>query len=123
MLDTNWQKLYEAAILEINPDKVVTLIEAAERAIVEHESRPDVTQLERRKLADARSMQQNYFARETGCICGVPAQTTTIRLRNSQPCTCPSPRKISRMRACRLSYSDHWSAVMPTKIAVRAFVC
>jgi hypothetical protein len=56
MLDTNWQKLYEAAILEINLDKVVTLIEAAERAIVEHESRPDVTQLERRKLADARSM-------------------------------------------------------------------
>jgi hypothetical protein len=35
---------------------MVTLIEAAERAIVEHESRPDVTQLERRKLADARSM-------------------------------------------------------------------
>ena len=37
MLDTNWQKLYEAAILEISPDKVVTLIEAAERAIVEQE--------------------------------------------------------------------------------------
>jgi hypothetical protein len=35
-------------------------------------------------------------------------QTTgTIRLRNFQPCTCPSPRKISKMRACRLSYSDH----------------
>jgi hypothetical protein len=56
MLDTSWQKLYEAAILEINPDELVTLIEAAERAIVEQESRPDVTQLERRKLADARSM-------------------------------------------------------------------
>jgi hypothetical protein len=56
MLYTNWQKLYEAAILEINPDKLVTLIEAAERAIVEQESRPDITQLERRKLADARSM-------------------------------------------------------------------
>jgi hypothetical protein len=56
MLDTNWQKLYEAAMLELNPDKLVTLIEAAERAIVEQELRPDVTQLERRKLADARSM-------------------------------------------------------------------
>jgi hypothetical protein len=56
MLDTNWQKLYEAAMLELNPDKLVTLIEAAEWAIVEQESRPDVTQLERRKLADARSM-------------------------------------------------------------------
>jgi hypothetical protein len=56
MFDTKWQKLYEAAILEINPDKVVTLIEAAERAIVEQESRPDIAQLERRKLADARSM-------------------------------------------------------------------
>ena len=67
MLDTNWQKLYEAAILEINPDKVVTLIEAAERAIVEHESRPDVTQLERRKLSDARSR-------------SVTVSITTIRL-------------------------------------------
>jgi hypothetical protein len=56
MLDTNWQKLYEAAMLELNPDKLVTLIEAAERAIVEQESRPDVTQLERHKLADTRSM-------------------------------------------------------------------
>jgi hypothetical protein len=56
MFDTSWQKLYEAAILEVNPDKVVTLIEAAERAIVDQESRPDVTQLERRKLTDARSM-------------------------------------------------------------------
>jgi hypothetical protein len=56
MLDTNWQKLYEAAMLEINPDELPTRIEAAERAIVEQESRPDITQLERRKLADARSM-------------------------------------------------------------------
>jgi hypothetical protein len=56
MLDTNWQKLYEAAILEIDPDKMVTLIEAAEQAIAQQESSPDVTQLERRKFADARSM-------------------------------------------------------------------
>jgi hypothetical protein len=56
MLYTNWQKLYEAAMLEINPDELPTRIEAAERAIVEQESRPDITQLERRKLADARSM-------------------------------------------------------------------
>jgi len=56
MLDRNWLKLYEAAMLEINPDKLVTLIEAAERAIDEQESRPDITQLERLKLADARPM-------------------------------------------------------------------
>jgi hypothetical protein len=56
MLDTSWQKLYEAAILEINPDKVVMLIEAAERAIAQRESLVDITELERRKLADARSM-------------------------------------------------------------------
>jgi len=43
MLDRNWLKLYEAAMLEINPDKLVTLIEAAERAIDEQESRPDIT--------------------------------------------------------------------------------
>jgi hypothetical protein len=56
MLDTSWQKLYEAAILEINPDRVVMLIEAAERAIAQRESLVDITELERRKLADARSM-------------------------------------------------------------------
>jgi hypothetical protein len=56
MPDRNWQKLYEAAMLELNPDKLATLVQMAERAIVEQESRPDVTQLERRKLADARSM-------------------------------------------------------------------
>ena len=52
----DWQKLYEAAMLEMNPDKLAICIGAAERAIVEQESRPDITQLERRKLADARSM-------------------------------------------------------------------
>ena len=52
----NWQKLYEAAMLEMNPDKLAFCIGAAERAIAEQESRPDVTQLERRKLTDARSM-------------------------------------------------------------------
>jgi hypothetical protein len=56
MLDTNWQKLYEAAMLEINPDKLPTRIEAAEQAIAQRESLVDITELERRKLADARSM-------------------------------------------------------------------
>jgi hypothetical protein len=56
VLDMNWLKLYQAAILEINPDELPTRIEAAEQAIVEQESRPDITELERRKLADARSM-------------------------------------------------------------------
>src|SRR5437660_4570608 len=45
------------------------------------------------------------------------------RLSECQP-ACPSPRKISRMRACRLSYSRASTAVMPTKIAsARAFAC
>src|SRR5207244_7913475 len=56
MLDTNWQKLYEAAILEINPDKLVTRIGAAEQAIAQREPLLDITELERHKLADARSM-------------------------------------------------------------------
>ncbi|PYT57142.1 MAG: hypothetical protein DMG46_15165 [Acidobacteria bacterium] len=56
MLDTNWMKLYEAAILEINPDNLLTRIGAAEQAIAQRESLVDITELERRKLADARSM-------------------------------------------------------------------
>jgi hypothetical protein len=56
MPDTDWLKLYEAAILEINPDKLAICIGAAEQAIAERESRPGITQLELRKLADARSM-------------------------------------------------------------------
>jgi hypothetical protein len=56
MLDTNWLKLYEAAILELNPDKLATCIGTAEQAITQQESSPDVTQLERCKLDDARSM-------------------------------------------------------------------
>jgi hypothetical protein len=56
VLDTNWLKLYEAAILELNPEKLVTCIGAAEQAIAQQESSPDVTRLERRKLEDARSM-------------------------------------------------------------------
>jgi hypothetical protein len=56
MLDTNWQKLYEAAILEINPDKLAICIGAAEQAIAERESLVDTTELERRKLEDARSI-------------------------------------------------------------------
>ena len=56
MLDTNWMKLYEAAILEINPDNLLTRIGAAEQAIAQRESVVDTTELERRKLADARLM-------------------------------------------------------------------
>jgi hypothetical protein len=52
----DWQKLYEAVMLEPNPDKLVALIGAAEQAIAQRESRPDITEPERRKLADARSM-------------------------------------------------------------------
>ncbi len=35
MLDTNWLKLYEAAMLEMNPDKLATCIGAAEQAIAQ----------------------------------------------------------------------------------------
>ena len=52
----DWQKLYEAAMLEMNPDKLATCIGAAEQAIAQRESLVDITDLERRKLADARSM-------------------------------------------------------------------
>ena len=52
----NWQKLYEAAMLEMNPDKLVTCIGAAEQAIAQRESLVDITELERRRLADACSM-------------------------------------------------------------------
>ena len=52
----DWQKLYQAAMLEMNPDKLVALIGAAEQAIAQRESSVHVSELERRKLADARSM-------------------------------------------------------------------
>ena len=52
----NWQKLYEAAMLEMNPDELITRIGAAEQAIAQRESIVDITEPERRKLADARSM-------------------------------------------------------------------
>jgi len=52
----DWQKLYEAAMLEMNPDELVTRIGAAEQAIAQRESIVDTTELERRKLVDARSM-------------------------------------------------------------------
>src|SRR6059058_2637792 len=52
----DWQKLYEAAMLEMNPDKLLPCIGAAEQAIAQQESRPDITELERRKLVDARLM-------------------------------------------------------------------
>jgi len=51
----DWQKLYEAAMLEMNPDKLAACIGAADQAITQRES-VDITELERRKLADARSM-------------------------------------------------------------------
>ena len=56
MLDRNWLKLYEAAILEINPDKLAICIGAAEQAIAQRELVVGITELERRKLTDARSM-------------------------------------------------------------------
>ncbi len=40
----DWRKLYEAAMLEMNPDKLATCIGAAERAIAQQESRPDITE-------------------------------------------------------------------------------
>jgi hypothetical protein len=52
----DWQKLYEAAMLEMNPDKLVALSGAAEQAIAQRESLVDTPGLERRKLEDARSM-------------------------------------------------------------------
>ena len=44
----DWQKLYEAAMLEMNPDKLATRIGAAEQAIAQREWLVDVTALERR---------------------------------------------------------------------------
>jgi DNA polymerase sigma len=52
----DWQKLYEAAMLEMNPDKLLTCIGAAEQAIALRESLVDIAEVERRKLTDARSM-------------------------------------------------------------------
>src|SRR5207245_4218002 len=43
-------------MLEMNPDKLAACIGAAEQAIAQRESLVDTTELERRKLADARSM-------------------------------------------------------------------
>jgi hypothetical protein len=54
--DIDWQKVYEAAILELNPDKLATRIGAAEQAIALRESLVDIAEVERRKLANARSM-------------------------------------------------------------------
>ena len=56
MPNIDWQKAYEAAMLEMNPDKLATCIGAAEQAIAQRESSVDVSEPERRKLADARSM-------------------------------------------------------------------
>jgi hypothetical protein len=52
----DWRKLYEAAMLEMNPDKLAICIGAAEQAIAQQEAFVDVSELERRKLSDARSM-------------------------------------------------------------------
>ncbi len=72
MLDTNWQKLYEAAMLEMNPDKLATLVQMAEQAIAEEESRP-ITQLRTSQVGgcpfNAQEFEQNCFvARKTGRI-------------------------------------------------------
>src|SRR6266704_1739920 len=56
MLGSNWQDLDKAALLEIDPTKLVTRIQAAQRVIAQQESRTDVAELERCKLADAQSM-------------------------------------------------------------------
>ena len=56
MPQIDWQKLYEAAMLEMNPDNLATCIGAAVQAIAQRESLVDIAELERRKLADARSM-------------------------------------------------------------------
>jgi len=52
----NWQTLCETAIHEINPDKLAICVGAAEQAIAQRESLVDTTELERCKLADARSV-------------------------------------------------------------------
>jgi len=46
----DWRKLYEAAMLEMNPDKLAICIGAAEQAIAQQESFVDVSELERRKF-------------------------------------------------------------------------
>ena len=51
-----WQTLCKAPILETNPDKLAICIGAAEQAIAQRESLVDTTELERHKLADARSV-------------------------------------------------------------------
>jgi hypothetical protein len=56
MLDTNWQRLYQAALFEVNPDKLLICIEAARQAIAREELRADITTFDRRKLTDARLM-------------------------------------------------------------------
>jgi hypothetical protein len=71
-----------AAILELNPEKLVTCIGAAEQAIAQQESRPDITPLEGRKLEDARSMLKTLSRivsseGKQAASEGVPAQSTT----------------------------------------------
>jgi hypothetical protein len=56
MLDTNWQELYKAALFELNPNEMLARIDAARHAIAQQESRAEITERERRKLADARSI-------------------------------------------------------------------
>ena len=56
MLDTNWQELYKAALFELNPNEMLARIDAARHAIAKQESSADITEQERTKLADARSI-------------------------------------------------------------------
>ena len=69
----DWQKLYEAAMLEMNPDKLATRIGAAEQAIAQRESLVDITDLRASQIGgcpfNAQEFEQNCFvARETGRI-------------------------------------------------------
>jgi len=69
----DWQKLYEAAMLEMNPDELVTRIGAAEQAIAQRESLVDIHRTRASQVGgcpfNAHDLEQNYFvARKTGRI-------------------------------------------------------
>jgi len=56
MVNTDWERLYQAAILELNPDKLLGRIDAAEHAIAEQEGSGEISPSELRRLWDARVM-------------------------------------------------------------------
>jgi len=55
-MNSQWQDLYQAAIFECDPSKVLLRIEAAARAIKQERSRGDVTYAEAEKLHCAMRM-------------------------------------------------------------------